>query len=319
MSKVFKLQMNYPIFFDTKKSLTLFSLKEDFNFISQLYITKNLPKVLMFTGNKGSGKSTLINHFLYSIFDIDNYDKKTFSISKNSIILKQFQKNMFSNIIYVNGGDYKSVKIEDIRNLKKQILQSTISKKDRFIIFDDIELFNQNSLNALLKIIEEPSQKNYFFLINNKGKPLIETIKSRALEVKIILNEKQRLEIINKLVNLHKLDLILDPKSSQLSPGNFVKFNFICKEYDILPTNNFVENLSLLLDLYKKKRDVLIINLLFYLTDQYLKYLKDKNLLKSDKIFEIKNYILDNLNNFILYNINQSSLINAINKKLIYE
>tara|TARA_A100001015_G_scaffold10588_1_gene12793 strand:+ start:126 stop:1061 length:936 start_codon:yes stop_codon:yes gene_type:complete len=311
--------MNYPVFFDSKNSLNLFGLKENFEFISKLYSKKNLPKVLMFTGNKGSGKSTIINHFLYSIFDIDNYDKKTFSISKNSIILKQFQKNIFSNINYINGADYKSVKIEDIRKFKKHILQSTISKKDRFIIFDDIELFNQNSLNSLLKIIEEPSQKNYFFLINNKGKPLIETIKSRALEVKIILNEKQRLEIINKLVNLHKLDLILDPKSSQLSPGNFVKFNFICNEYDILPTNNFEENLSLLLDLYKRKKDILIINLLFYLADQYLRYINGKNLLKNEKIFEIKNYILDNLNNFILYNINQNSLINAIEEKLNHE
>ena len=273
----------------------------------------------MFSGNKGTGKSTLINHFLYSIFDTENYDKESFSIKENSSFLKQFQNNIFPNIIYINGANYKSVKIEDIRNLKKQILQSTISKKDRFIIFDDIELFNQNSLNALLKIIEEPSQKNYFFLINNKGKPLIETIKSRALEVKIILSEKQRLEIIHKLVNLHKLDLILDPKSSQLSPGNFVKFNFICREYDILPTNNFEENLSLLLNLYKKKKDILIINLLFYLTDQYLKRIKDKNLFKNDKIFEIKNYILDNLNNFLLYNINQNSLINAINEKLGHE
>ena len=319
MSKVFKDQMNYPVFFDTKNSLTLFSLREDFKFLSQLYLKKNLPKVLMFTGNKGSGKSTLINHFLYSIFDVDNYDQKRFSISENSSFLKQFQNNIFSNIIYINGADYKSVKIDDIRILKKQILQSTISKKDRFIIFDDIELFNQNSLNALLKIIEEPSQKNYFFLINNKGKPLIETIKSRTLEVKIFLNEKQRLEIINQLLNLHKLDLILNPKSSQLSPGNFVKFNFICKEYNILPTNNFEENLSLLLNLYKKTKDILIINLLFYLADQYLKYIKDKNLLKNDKIFEIKNYIFDNLNNFIFYNINQDSLINAINEKLSHE
>ena len=311
--------MNYPVFFDTKNSLTLFSLRENFKFISQLYSKKNLPKVLMFTGNKGSGKSTLINHFLYSVFDIDNYDKKTCSISMNSIFLKNFQENVFSNIIYINGADYKTVKIEDIRNLKKQILQSVISKKDRFIIFDDIELFNQNSLNALLKIIEEPSQKNYFFLINNKGKPLIETIKSRTLEVKIILNEKQRLEIINKLVNLHKLDLILDPKSSQLSPGNFVKFNFICKEYDILPTNNFEKNFSLLLELYNKKKDILIINLLFFLTDQYLKYIKVNNLLKNDKIFEIKNYVFDNLNNFTLYNINKNSIINAINEKLSHE
>jgi len=311
--------MNYPLFFDSKNSLSLFDLKENFRFISELYLKKNLPKVLMFTGNKGSGKSTLINHFLYSIFDDNNYDKKKFSISKDSIFLKQFQSNIFSNIIYINGADYKSVKIEDIRNLKKQILQSTISKKDRFIIFDDIELFNQNSLNALLKIIEEPSQKNYFFLINNKGKPLIETIKSRALEVKIILNEKQRLEIISNLVNLHKLDLILDPKSSQLSPGNFIKFNFICKEYDILPTNNFEVNLSLLFDLYKKKKDILIINLLFYLADQYLKYIRGKNTLENDKIFEIKNYILNNLNNFILYNINQNSLIHDISEKLGHE
>ena len=60
----------------------------------------------------------------------------------------------------------------------------------------------------------------------------------------------------------------------------------------------------------------MIIDLLFYLTDQYLKYIKGKNLLKKDKIFEIKNYILDNLNNFVLYNINQNSLINAIKEKL---
>jgi len=308
--------MNYPAFFDTKNSLNLFDLEENFKFISELYSKDNLPKVLMFTGNKGSGKSTLINHFLYSTFDNQNYSEETFSISKNSHFLKQFQNNIFSNIVHLSGADYKSVKIEDIRNLKKEIFQSSISKKDRFIIFDDIELFSKNSLNALLKIIEEPSKKNYFFLINNKEKPVIDTIKSRALEIKIFLNENQRLKIINKLVNLHNLDLILDPKSSHLSPGNFVKFNFICKEYNILPTNNFVENLSLLLDIYKKKKDILIINLLFYLADKYLKKTLGKNLLNNDKIFEIKNYIMDNLNNFILYNINQNTLINSINDKL---
>ncbi len=311
--------MNYPIFFNSKNSLKLFSLKENFIFISQLYLKKNLPKVLMFTGNKGCGKSTLVNHFLFSIFDANNYNKETLSIPENSIFLKKFQNNIFSNIIYINSRDYKSVKIEDIRNLKKLILQSTISSKDRFIIFDDIEFLNQNCLNALLKIIEEPSQKNYFFLINNKGKSLIETIKSRSLEIKIFLNERQRLEIINKLVNFYKLDLFLDPKTSQLSPGNFVIFNYLCKEYNILPSNNFVKNLSLILDIYKKKKDILTINLLFYLTDEYLKHIKDKNLFNNDKIFEIKNSIFDNLNNFMLYNINQNSLINAVNDKLNHE
>jgi len=308
--------MNNPIFFDSKNSLSLFGLDKNFEFISKLYSNQNLPRVIMFSGNKGSGKATLINHFLYSIFDIENYDLENLNTSGNSIFLKQFQNNIFSNIIYISGADFKSMKIEDIRNLKKIILQSTISNKDRFIIFDDIELFNHNSLNALLKTIEEPSKKNYFFLINNKSKPLLETIKSRAIEIKIFLDESQRLEIIDKLVSYYKLDLVLNPKSSQLSPGNFVKYNHICKEHDILPTNDFVENLTLLINLYKKNKDILYINLAFFIGNCYFQHLKKNNLFKNDKIFEIKNYIFSSLNSFMLYNINQNTLINAINDKI---
>jgi hypothetical protein len=308
--------MNNPIFFDSKNSLSLFGLDKNFEFISKLYSNQNLPRVIMFSGNKGSGKATLINHFLYSIFDIENYDLENLNTSGNSIFLKQFQNNIFSNIIYISGADFKSMKIEDIRNLKKIILQSTISNKDRFIIFDDIELFNHNSLNALLKTIEEPSKKNYFFLINNKSKPLLETIKSRAIEIKIFLDESQRLEIIDKLVSYYKLDLVLNPKSSQLSPGNFVKYNHICKEHDIFPTNDFVENLTLLINLYKKNKDILYINLAFFIGNCYFQHLKKNNLFKNDKIFEIKNYIFSSLNSFMLYNINQNTLINAINDKI---
>ena len=95
--------------------------------------------------------------------------------------------------------EFRNIKIEDIRNLKSIIYKTTISNKPRFIILDDVELFNINSLNALLKIIEEPTKNNFFILINNKSKPLIETIKSRCIDVKIILNEKQRINIINLL------------------------------------------------------------------------------------------------------------------------
>ena len=311
--------MNYPIYFDSKNSQSLFGHQENFNFISNLYFKKKLPKVLMFSGNKGSGKATLINHFLYSIFDVENYNVKKLKSSDNSFFLNQFRNNIFPNIIRVTGADFKSVKIDDIRNLKKKFLQSTFSDKERFIIFDDIELFNNNSLNALLKTIEEPSKKNYFFLINNKSKPLLETVKSRALEIKIILSEGKRLEIIEKLVHSFKLQLILDPETSQLSPGNFIKYNYICEEYGILPKNDFVENLTLLLNLYKKNKDILFINLAFFIADYYFKDIKNKNLFKNDKIFEIKNYVFDNLNNFIVFNINQNSLINAISKKLNYE
>jgi DNA polymerase-3 subunit delta' len=308
--------MDYPIYFDSKNSLNLYGLEKDFNFLSKLYSTKKIPKVIMLSGLKGCGKSTLINHFLLSIFDEANYNKGELKILDSSTLLNQFKNNIFQNIIYLQGSDFKSIKVEDIRDLKSKILQSSILNKERFIILDDVELFNTNSLNALLKIIEEPSSKNYFILIDNKSKPLIDTIKSRCLEMKVILDESKRIEIIAKLVNFYKLETILDPIQSKLTPGNFLKFNYICHQNKISLNDDFSDNLPLLLNLYKKNKDTVFINLVFYLADFFFKELKDKNIIKLDKFYEDKAYVLDNLNKFFTFNLSQNSLISAINSKL---
>lgn len=311
--------MIHPTFFDPKNSTNLFGLKKNLIFLQQLYNKQKLPKVLMLTGKKGSGKSTLTNHFLFSIFDNKNYDFKNFRLIDNSNFINQFRSNIFPNIIYLKGSDYKSVKIEDIRELKMKISKSAILNRDRFIVLDDVEVFNLNSLNALLKLIEEPGDKNFFFLINNKTRPLIETIKSRSIEINILLNESERLEIIEKLISILNVTPYIDPKVSLLSPGEYIKFNHIFTEYNISITNNLVGNISLLLDLYKKYKDILFFNVIYFVVDFYFKNLKDDNAYQNDKNYEIKNFIFNNLNKFLLYNINQKSLINSVNNKLCNE
>ena len=283
--------MSNPNFFNAKKTTNLFGFNKEFELLSTLYKNQKLPKTLLLSGEKGLGKSTLINHFLFSIFDEKNYDKKSKFLTSISGFFKQFENNIFSNIIYIKGSDFKAVKLDDIRNLKSMIFQSTISDKERFIVFDDVELFNINSLNALLKIIEEPSKKNHFFLINNNSKPLLETIKSRSLEIKIHLDETRRLKIISQLIEYFKIQTILDPTQFKLSPGNFIKFDFVCNEYNIEITSDIVDNLSKLLRLYKKDKDILFINIAFFLVEYYFKNLKDNKILKNEKIFEVKNFI----------------------------
>ena len=276
--------MDLPTFFDSRNSTNLFGLKKEFLFLSSLYLRKKLPKILMLSGSKGSGKSTLINHFLFSIFDEKNYNRENLSFNHNSALFTQLKNNIFSNIIYLAGSDLKLSQLM-ILELKIKNFSNLNSSKDRFIILDDVELFNINSLNALLKIIEEPNENNYFILINNKSKPLLETIRSRSIEIKII-NDEQRLEIIDKLVSLIDQQIILDPKTSTY-PGNYIKFNYLFEKHSISLKNDFVENLSILLNLYKKKKDIVFINIAFFIIDFCLKDHKDKNTLKM-KIFEIK-------------------------------
>ncbi len=311
--------MTFPTYFDPKKTLNLFGLFDNFDFLKNLFICNKFPKVLMLSGKKGSGKSTLINHLIFYIFDNKNYNEKKYEYSSNSIFYNNFSNNIFTNIIYLSGSDFQNTKIEDIRILKKKILQTAIGNKPRFIILDDVELFSNNSLNALLKIIEEPSKSNYFILINNKSKPLIETIKSRCLDIKVILNEEKRKVIIESLIEKFNIKTIIDLKSSQLTPGNFIKFNYFFDENKISFDGNYIDNLSILLNLYKKNKDVIIIDMISFLTDNYFNHHRNKNLFPYEKVIEYKRFILEDINKFFLYNLNQNALLNNINNKINHD
>ena len=188
--------MNTNEYNDPKKSLVLFGLENKLDFLIKLYNSKKLPKVLMLTGKKGVGKFTLINHFLTYIFDKDNYDLKERTINPHTPFYIQYSNTIFPNIIYLSGNKYKNIKIDDIRNLKSTILKSSMINQDRFIVLDDIELFNQNSLNALLKILEEPPKKCLIMLISHNLSQLLPTILSRCTKLRFSRLSRENMDVL---------------------------------------------------------------------------------------------------------------------------
>lgn len=305
-------------FEDPKNSLILFGLKEKLNFLINLYNSNKLPKVLMLSGKKGIGKFTLINHLLAYIFDKVNYNFDNNIIDSNSKYYKEYFNNIFPNIIYLSGSMYENVKVENIRELKSSILKSSISKNKRFIILDDVELFNNNSLNALLKIIEEPSLSNNFIFINNKAKPLLDTIYSRSLELKILLTKNNSIKIIKSLIDKNNLNNHIDYETINLSPGNFIIFNDICENFNIDVNDNLLINLESILKLYKKNKNFNFIAFIFYIIDLHFMNLILKKTYNIEKINESKSLITNNINNFLKFNLNQNALINAINTELLH-
>ena len=273
------------------------------------------PKVSMLSGAKGVGKFTIINHFINYVFDKKMYDQKNQTIRPDSQILNQINNKTFSNVILLSGEENK-VKVDEIRSLKSILNKSTINNQPRFIILDDVEKFNINSLNALLKIIEEPSKNNYFILINNQERKLIDTIKSRCLETTIFLKNVNRKKIIEEIIQKNKLKVVLDYSVSTITPGNFIRFNEICNNHDILDSSYYIDQIVLLTKLFKKHKNNIFIELSIFLTNNYF-YLQSKK--NSKKVNDYNNKrikIIKNMNDLILYNLSLYSVTNSLNKLL---
>ncbi len=301
--------------FDPKNTLQIIGYKEKFNFFKKLLNEDNLPKVTLLSGHKGIGKFTLVCHLMNYYFDKNNYDEEKNLIKKDSIFYNKFIQNLHPNIIHLKGSNLKNLKIENIRKLRDDLKMTTINNKKRFIILDDIELFNSNSINALLKVIEEPSEKNYFFLINNQSKKLLETIKSRCLEIKIILNEKINKEITASLINIFKINLIIEKDVIRLSPGNFLKFNYILDNKNIKIDEDFFINLKNLLNIYKKEKDVFYQDLILFFSEYYFKKNR-KKLIERNKVISERSVLIKKINEFFLYNLSQNTLISSLKKNM---
>ena len=298
--------------FNPKKTTRLFGLENEFNFLKKMISSDKFPKTLMLTGNRGVGKSTMISHLMHYYFDKKTYNENENTFANESFFLNQFIENLFPNILYLNGSDYRNVRIDDIRKIINDLNKSPIKKDKRFIILDDIDSFNINSLNALLKIIEDPGKNNFFILINNKSNKLLNTIKSRSIEIKIMINNQDRLSISTSLLKYFNQDRIFDENLVSSTPGNFLKFNYIFNNNSLDINEKFLTNFSNILRIYKKEKDIFYKEMLLFFVEYNFQKLKLQGMLNKKKLIEKRLMILQNINDFFLYNLNQNTLLSNL-------
>ena len=236
---------------EIEKSNKLFGYDNLFNKFKILYKTNKLPKVILLTGDKGIGKSTFVFHFVNFILSInskDPYFLDKFEINIKNEIYKRINLNIDQNYSYYNCEKPHPISVENVRNLKIKLSKSSFNALPRFTIIDDVELININSANSLLKLIEEPSTYDYYFLINNKKNKLIETIVSRSIEFKIFKSLKQKQEILNQIKSYFNIeDNFLHQYLNYSTPGNLVKFDNLIKSFEIDSMNKFNSTIYLLL------------------------------------------------------------------------
>ena len=296
----------------------LIGLNPYFTEMVKLYKLNKFPKVLLLNGRKGIGKFTLVFHFINYIFSKNEnspYNLQDKVINIKSPFYNLLTNKISQNIILLQAEENKNIKIDDIRFLKSKLSNTTLSKNSRFIVIDEVEFLNNNSVNALLKTLEEPSDNNFFILINNQQADLVETISSRCIKTNIFLNSVQRNEIVNYLIAEREIECLIE-SDNNLSPGLFFRFNEIYSKYKINQNDSILIKLSTLINAYKKSKDKSLINLVYYLIDRSFFQKIQNNKKELEFLLDTKSSIVKIINNFVQFNLNINSVMNSIETKL---
>tara|TARA_B100000900_G_scaffold299021_1_gene257539 strand:- start:823 stop:1752 length:930 start_codon:yes stop_codon:yes gene_type:complete len=291
--------------------ISLFGHHDKFINFKQLYKNKKLPNKILLSGKKGIGKSTLAYHIINFILSINEdfpYDDKNFKINPENRSFKLVLNKSNPNFISIDiDADKKNIDITQIRNLILTLNKSSFNSKPRFVLIDNIDLLSVNSVNALLKILEEPNNNVYFILINS-NKRIMPTLKSRCLDYKIHLTSDESFNITNNILGENFIDLVDDQIiNAYNTPGELLNLlNFsIENDFDLKEIN--LKDLIKKIILEKKyKKNEFIKHLLYSLIETYFR----KNVsVKNIRLLEIHNYFLKKINNIEIFNLDDETLL----------
>ena len=300
----------------------LYGMNRFFNEITKLYRQKKMPTKILLSGKKGLGKSTLAYHIINYILSTNEefkYDTNNFIINKDNRSFKLLQNNSHPNFYLIDLlNDKKNIDIAQIREMITYTHKSTFNNMPRFILIDNIENLNKNSVNALLKVIEEPNENIFFILINNNEKNILPTLMSRCLIFKINFTFNETTNVSNQILGENTLDLInYDLINYYNTPGDFIDLINFSQDMNIdLKNYTLTKFLNLLIDNGYYKKNKIIKNLLINFIELF--FLKEYKS-RSTKISLLNFYFsfINKIDNTDKFNLDEESLFLEFKSKLL--
>jgi len=144
--------------------------KKIVNFFDLAIKNSSFGQTFCFFGPSKVGKKTLAFNLASQLLKID---KSKLAASPDFHYLEREEDEK-------TGKKKKDITISQIRELKNKLLEKSWFGGYKVAVIDQAETLNEESGNALLKILEEPPEKSLIFLITEDVDSLLPTILSRA-------------------------------------------------------------------------------------------------------------------------------------------
>jgi DNA polymerase-3 subunit delta' len=149
-------------------------------FLKQLLKKDAVPHAFLFSGMAGTGKFAAAKEFAKALNCLDPQD---YDSCGGCSVCHKLEEGLHPDLIHV-GSDGVSIKIEQIRELRKRFRFRPFEGKFRVVIIQEAQKLLEAAANALLKILEEPPKGNVFILLTPEPQMLLPTIVSRCCQVR---------------------------------------------------------------------------------------------------------------------------------------
>jgi len=307
------------MYIETQSQQNLFAHQATFDVLKKLQLNEKLPNKIILSGERGIGKCTLAYHLINYILSLNedySYDTKDYKINSKNKSFKLVQNKSCPNfnLIDVEEGK-KNIDINQVRNLIFTLNKSSFNSKPRFVLIDNINLLNLNSVNALLKVIEEPNDNIHFFLINSNTR-IIPTLKSRCINFKISLSKNKVIETTNKIIGQDIYELLNEELIDYYTtPGKLLKILKISKAFDIDIKNFPLKNFLLLMIQNKHyKKDKMLSELIYIFIEIYFR----RNInINNIKLLNLYSLFLKKIVNTKIYNLDEETLFMEFEDRIL--
>ena len=191
----------------------------------------------------------------YLFYGIEGIGKKLFAVEFSKMILceaqekpcdkckscVEFNSNNNPDFFFIEP-EKNSLKIDQIRNMQKNILEKPINGTKKVYIINDADKMTKEAQNCLLKTLEEPQDFVVIILICSNENNILPTVKSRC--TKIFFNQIEDSDI-SAFVKEKNTSINFDENMLELCSGSIGKaINIIDKENILNDLKNIVHSVD---------------------------------------------------------------------------
>lgn len=244
--------------------------------LEDIIIKNKVANAYMFIGQESIGKFLFAKEFAKAILCLN--ENKPCNKCKSCLELDN-SNNPDLTIIEPDGNN---VKIEQIRELNRKVVEKPIVSNKKVYIINDGQNITKEAQNALLKTLEEPPEYVTIILITTSESAFLPTIKSRCTKINFNkLAKEDMLKILKSKYNYQNIaDMVYKTSNGSINKSIQIierqsEFENINKIFNNLENISIIDLINSKEEVFKEKEE--INNTLDYIITIFFDKIKSNN------------------------------------------